>query len=78
MEFLNIKSQVIINIDDIKDVQGLEYAGDPDDDLSGKYIVRVYSRTPFTDFICDDLNEAKYLYKNIQKSRKIVNIDEMR
>lgn len=69
---------MIINTDDIKDVQGLEYAGDPDDDLSGKYIVRVYSRTPFTDFICDDIAEAKYLYKQIQKSRKIVNINEMR
>jgi hypothetical protein len=86
-ETLIIKSKIMINIDDIKDVQGLEYKKQPDNvspivkeenTLSDKYVVRVFSRTPFIDLLCDDIETAKFLYKSILKSRSVVNINEMR
>lgn len=36
------------------------------------------SKTPFIDIVCDSLPEAQQLYKNILKSRHIVDINEMR
>ena len=77
-ELIAIKGMVVINIDDIEDVRGLEFKGEPEEDLSGKFIVRVFSKTPFINFVCESLPDAKVLYKNILKSRHVVDINEMR
>jgi len=74
-----------------------DYQGQPDEYLSGKYVVRVFlrsvkgqnstfcpstptavSKTPFIDIVCNNLSEAHNTYKNIQKSRHVVDINEMR
>ena len=49
-----------------------------EDELNGKYVVRIFSKTPFIDIVCSSLTEAQITYKNIQKSRRVVNINEMR
>ena len=77
-EIIMIKGKILIDVADIQDVRGLEYQGKPDDDLTGKYVVRVFSKTPFIDIVCDSLSEAQTTYKNFQKSRHVVNINEMR
>lgn len=77
-EIIMIKGKILIDVADIQDVRGLEYQGKPDDDLTGKYVVRVFSKTPFIDIVCDSLSEAQTTYKNLQKSRHVVNINEMR
>lgn len=38
----------------------------------------IVSKTPFIDLVCDSLPEAQQLYKNILKSRHVVDINEMR
>lgn len=55
-----------------------DYQGKPDYDLSGKFVVRVYNNAPFIDIVCDTLPEAQQLYKNILKSRHVVDINEVR
>lgn len=73
-----IKGRTLIDISDIQDVRGLEYQGEHDEYLSGKFVVRVFSKTPFIDFVCNDLSEAQMLYKNLMKSRQVVDINELR
>ena len=77
-EIIMIKGKILIDVADIQDVRGLEYQGKPDDDLTGKYVVRVFSKTPFIDIVCDSLSEAQTTYKNLIKSRRVVNINELR
>lgn len=77
-EILMVKGRILINTNDIYDVRGLEYTGKYEDELNGKYVVRIFSKTPFIDIVCSSLTEAQITYKNIQKSRRIVNINEMR
>lgn len=77
-EILMIKSKILIDVSDISDVRGLEYKGKHDDDLSGKYVVRVFSKTPFIDLVFDSIEDAQKMYKDIFKSRHVVNINEMR
>lgn len=77
-EVLIIKGKILIDSEDIKDVRGLEYKSEVEDALTGTYVVRVFSKTPFIDIACDSLSEAQTLYKNILKSRHVVNINEMR
>ena len=77
-EIIMVKGRILIDISDIQDIRGLEYQGKPDDDLTGKYVVRVFSKTPFIDIVCDSLSEAQTTYKNLQTSRHVVNINEMR
>ena len=77
-DVLMIKAKILINVDDINDIRGLEYTGKPDDDLTGKYVVRIFSNTPFIDIVCETLPEAQRTYRNINKSRHVVNINEMR
>ena len=77
-EVIMIKSKILIDISDIQDVRGLEYDGEPNADLTGKYVVRIFSKTPFIDIVCDSLSEAQTTYKNILKSRHVVDINEMR
>ena len=86
-ESLIIESKILINIDNIKDVQGMEFKKPSNNVISlskdyneilDKYVVRVFSNTPFVDLLCDDIETAKSLYKNILKSRNVVNINEMR
>ena len=77
-EVIMLKSKILIDISDIQDVRGLEYDGEPNDDLTGKYVVRIFSKTPFIDIVCDSLSEAQTTYKNILKSRHVVDINEMR
>lgn len=76
-DLIVVKGKIIIDTNDIQDLRGLEYVGEPEE-LSGKFVVRVFSKTPFVDFVCESLPEAKALYKNILKSRHIVDINEMR
>ena len=73
-----IKGRTLIDISDIQDIRGLEYQGEHDEYLSGKFVVRVFSKTPFIDFVCNDLSEAQMLYKNLMKSRQVVDINELR
>lgn len=73
-----IKGRTLIDISDIQDVRGLEYQGEHDEYLSGKFVVRVFSKTPFIDFVCNDLSEVQMLYKNLMKSRQVVDINELR
>lgn len=77
-DIILIKGKILIDMADIQDVRGLEYQGKPDYDLSGKFVVRVFSKTPIIDIVCDTLPEAQQLYKNILKSRHVVDINEMR
>ena len=77
-DIILIKGKVLIETADIQEVRGLEYQGKPDYDLTGKFVVRVFSKTPFIDIVCASLPEAQQLYKNILKSRHIVDINEMR
>jgi len=77
-DILLIRGKTLIDTTDIQDIRGLEYQGKPEDELSGKYVVRVFSKTPFIDFVCDTLPEAKELYKNLMKSRDVIDINEMR
>ena len=96
-DIILIKGKILIDTADIQDLRGCEYQGKPDEDLSGKFIVRVFlrsvsgqgsspcpstptavSKTPFIDLVCDSLPEAQQLYKNILKSRHVVDINEMR
>lgn len=77
-DLIVVKGKIMIDTNDIQDLRGLEYVGEPEDSLTGKYVVRVFSKTPFIDFVCESLPEAKALYKNILKSRHIVDINEMR
>lgn len=77
-EIIMIKGKILIDVADIQDVRGLEYQGKPDYDLTGKYVVRVFSKTPFIDIVCDSLSEAQTTYKNLIKSRRVVNINELR
>ncbi len=77
-DIILIKGKVLIETADIQEVRGLEYQGKSDYDLTGKFVVRVFSKTPFIDIVCDSLPEAQQLYKNILKSRHIVDINEMR
>lgn len=77
-DILLIKGKILIDISDIKEVSGLEYVGEPDAELTGKYIVRVFSRTPFIDIVHDTLEQAQTTYRNISKQRRVVNINEMR
>ena len=73
-----IKGKVLIDTADIQDIRGLEYQGEHDEYLSDKFVVRVFSKTPFIDVLCDTLPEAQMLYKNLMKSRHIVDLNEMR
>lgn len=77
-EIIMIKGRVLIDVADINDVRGLEYQGNAEDALTGKFVVRVFSKTPFIDIVCDSLTEAQNTYRNIQKSRPVVNLNEMR
>jgi len=77
-DIIMVKCAILIDTADIQEVRGLEYQGQPDEYLSGKYVVRVFSKTPFIDIVCNNLSEAHNTYKNIQKSRHIVDINEMR
>lgn len=77
-DIISITCKILVNTSDISDIRGLIYQGEESDPLSGKYVVRVFSKTPFIDIICNDLAEAKTMYKNILKSRDIVDINEMR
>lgn len=77
-DIILIKGKILIDTADIQDLRGCEYQGKPDEDLSGKFVVRVFSKTPFIDLVCDSLPEAQQLYKNILKSRHVVDINEMR
>ena len=77
-DILMIKGKVLIDVSDIQDVRGLEYQGEHDEYLSDKFVVRVFSKTPFIDFVCNDLSEAQMLYKNLMKSRQVVDINELR
>ena len=85
-DIILIKGKILIDTADIQDIRGLEYQGKPDNDLSGKFVVRVFLRSgscqgspcPFIDLVCESLSEAQQLYKNILKSRHIVDINEMR
>ncbi len=77
-DIILIKGKILIDTNDIQDIRGLEYQGKPEDELSGKFVVRVFSKTPFINLVCDTLPEAQQLYKNILKSRHVVDINEMR
>ena len=77
-DIILIKGKILIDTADIQGLRGCEYQGKPNEDLSGKFVVRVFSKTPFIDLICNSLPEAQQLYKNILKSRHVVNINEMR
>lgn len=77
-DVLMIKAKILVDISDIQEVRGLEYEGAFDDDLTGKYVVRIFSKTPFIDIVCDSLSEAQTTYKNLLKSRHVVDINEMR
>lgn len=80
-----IKGKILIDTSDIQEIRSLEYQGKPDEDLTGKFIVRVFlscatskSKTHFIDIVCDTLSDAQRLYKNILKSRHIIDINKMR
>lgn len=73
-----LTGSILIDIDDIQELQGFEYQGKPDSDLSGKFLVRLVKKTPHIDIVCNSLSEAQKTYKNILKSRHIVDINEMR
>ena len=77
-DVLMIKAKILVDISDIQEVRCLEYEGAVDDDLTGKYVVRIFSKTPFIDIVCDSLSEAQTTYKNLLKSRHVVDINEMR
>ncbi len=77
-DIILIKGKILIDTNDIQDIRGLEYQGNPEDELSGKFVVRVFSKTPFINLVCNTLPEAQQLYKNILKSRHVVDINEMR
>lgn len=68
----------MIDLNDISSVKGVQYCGEHDKYLTDKYIVRVFSKTPFIDFVCDSLEDAQVVYRDIMKERKIVSIDEIR
>ena len=77
-EIMAIRGMVLISIDDIKEARCLELHGAPEEDLSGKYIVRIFSRTPFVNIAVDNLEDAKTLCKNILKSKHVVDINQIR
>lgn len=77
-DIVQIKGKILIDTADIQDLKGLEYQGEHDEYLSGKFVVRVFSKTPFIDLLCDDLQQAQMLYRNLMKSRHIVDLNEMR
>lgn len=85
-DIILLRGCILIDTDDIQELQGLEYMpsteserkGKPEDELAGKFVVRVFSKTPFIDLVCDSLPEAQQLYKNILKSHHVVDINEMR
>jgi hypothetical protein len=73
-----IKGKVLVDVSDIQDIKGLEYQGGQDEYLSDKFVVRIFSKTPFIDILCDELSDAQMLYKNLMKSRQVVDINELR
>ena len=72
-ESLVIKAKVIIDTSELKSVEGLEYDGDEE-----LYLVRVHTKTPQINFICEDVSTAKYLHNAIMKSQPVVNIQDIR
>lgn len=77
-DIILIKGKILIDTADIQDIRGCVYQGKPDEYLSSRYVIRVFSKTPFIDLVCDSLPETRQLYRNILKSRHIVDINEMR
>lgn len=77
-DVIMVDGRIFIDTADIEDVRGLEYQGKPEDELAGSFVVRIFFKKSFIDIVCSSLTEAKNVYRNIQKSRHIVNINELR
>jgi len=73
-----VHRNVMIDLDDISSVKGYQYCGEHDEFLSNKYFVRIFSKTPFIDLVCETLEDAQRVYRDIMKERKIVSIDEIK
>ena len=78
MSILLIRSEIAINTEDIQDVKGFEYTNPQSDELSEGYVIRVNTQTPQIDFICHDIKTAKYLYRSIVKSQRVIDINSIR
>lgn len=77
-DFIVVEGEIVIETSDIYDIKGLKYEGKESEYLNDKYIVRVFSKTPFINLVCNSLPEAKELYRDIMKSRNVIDINEMR
>lgn len=55
-----------------------DYQCKPGDELAGIYVVRLVNKTPHINIVCSSLTELQTTYKKILKTRKVVDINEMR
>ena len=51
---------------------------DPNDDLDGRYIVRLIKKNPTIEFVCANDQDAEKLMEFLNKSRKVVNLKDYR
>jgi len=73
-----IKCQILIDSDKIQDIHCLEYIGSYDEELTGKYFVRVLSKEPCVDIVCGTIEDMQKTYINLIKSQSVVDINKMR
>jgi len=67
---------LLIPKDEIKNVEIKSFMSDSH--LDGSYIVRITKHTPTIEIICENETEAKRLFKFLSKSKKVVNLADMK
>lgn len=70
---------VVFPNDEIVEAKIISFRSDnPNDDLDGRYIVRLIKKNPTIEFVCANDQDAEELMEFLNKSRKVVNLEDYR